>query len=140
MFGDRSIGHALMEQNERMRGRHSGTMAKELWMVLMYYTIYTALWRRRRSCTSCGNLIRVWHFRQIGGNLKVLLSPSSFDGRHLCLENARPPPTGIAVFLTVPPKVSYFDQPMFPIVLFSFLFTQLHGHARDILSSFAGNK
>lgn len=28
-----------------------------------------------RSCTSCGNLIRVWHFRQIGGNLKVLLFP-----------------------------------------------------------------
>jgi len=30
-----------------------------------------------RVYTSSGNLIRVWHFRQIGGNLKVLLSPSS---------------------------------------------------------------
>lgn len=29
-----------------------------------------------RVYTSSGNLIRVWHFRQIGGNLKVLPGPS----------------------------------------------------------------
>lgn len=51
-------------------------------MDLMYYTIYMLLCVAEVEMDGCvytsrGNLIRVWHFRQIGGNLKVLLGPSS---------------------------------------------------------------
>lgn len=93
MFGDRSIGHALMKQNDRKRGwwpRQCYGEKKRARMVLMYYTIYIYTYYilqlvcvvvaavDGRVYTSSGNLIRVWHFRQIGGNLKVPPVPRIF--------------------------------------------------------------
>jgi len=42
--------------------------------ILLLYVVAVAV--DGRVYTSSGNLIRVWHFRQIGGNLKVLPGPS----------------------------------------------------------------